>query len=136
MSNAQNVGTQVEKGAKMESETAGLDLDAIRARAAAATPGPWYLLTSETEVASEHGENGPTVVVDTQFFYGEVTDRQRADATFIANARLDVPKLCDRVQAAEWDRVYWKQRYEELAALHEQVIAERDALRAAGEGRG
>lgn len=69
------------------------------ALSAAATPGPWYLLTSETEVASEHGDGGPTVVVDTQFFYGPVTDRRRADAACIAHSRSAAPQLAEAVLA-------------------------------------
>ncbi|WP_330438793.1 hypothetical protein OHB44_27880 [Micromonospora sp. NBC_00821] len=82
-----------------------IDLEAIRARAAAATPGPWltdpnsawrrcheaheYVYASDptdrngvialTGIKGEHVRNGP-------------------DATFIAHARTDVTDLCDEVE--------------------------------------
>ncbi|HWB38102.1 MAG TPA: hypothetical protein VHA75_18950 [Rugosimonospora sp.] len=82
-----------------------IDLDAIRARADAATPGPW-----EMEVGDWAGDwayaSGPT-------YYSEETSSalRTADAVFVAHARADVPALL-----AEVDR---------LRDLVEQVTREK-----------
>ncbi len=72
-------------------------LQAMEARAKAATVAPWTLARNGTEVMAL-GAEVPLVVVDTQFFYGEITDRMRQDASFIANARQDVPLLIAEVR--------------------------------------
>lgn len=53
---------------------------------AAATDRPWYLLTDGTEVASEHGDNGPIVIVDTRFFDVPTNSREREDAAYLVHA--------------------------------------------------
>jgi hypothetical protein len=88
-----------------------LDLDAIEARANAATPGPW-----------EHGErcvwqagmlNTAEIAVDCEHGNGGI--RRHADAEFIAHARTDVPALLAEVKR-----------------LREQVERMRGLLEAAG----
>lgn len=68
-----------------------LDLAAIRARAQAATPGPWV-----------RQEWPPTQidVADGVLIYDD-NNLKDADAAFIAHARQDIPALCDRVEALE-----------------------------------
>lgn len=61
-----------------------LDLEAIKARAEAATPGPWECVGMGDVVT-------PTFVIQT-------TDRNPADGRFIANARTDVPALVAEVE--------------------------------------
>lgn len=74
-----------------------LDLDAIQARADAATRGPWKyrekFYTEEAERGCEVGEDNyavPQMVARTNRGRG---DSGRADAEFIAHAREDVPAL-------------------------------------------
>lgn len=69
-----------------------LDLDAIRARADAATPGPWEAISS--------GGYGSAFI---RWPGGEVTNERAmamADARFAAAARSDVPALCDALRVA------------------------------------
>lgn len=85
-----------------------LDTDAIRARAQAATEGPWYedrgLGSFEYRI---HGHDGWRVLS------AEDVDPQRAslNAAFLAHARTDVPALLGAVDAAEG----------EVARLREEV---------------
>jgi hypothetical protein len=74
-----------------------LDLDAIEARAKAATPGPWRKqprLSIDGSVESEAmGKGGvPAMMVDID------SERSRVDAEFIAHARKDVPDLVAEVR--------------------------------------
>lgn len=112
------------------------ELDAIRARCEAATPGPWNVkeerfFTSNVIVASENdvclGPSGP-------------------DAEFIAASRTDIPALLDALGAAykEVERLEdepphkrgelrcvvsdLSQQVREAEARAEQAEAERDAL--------
>lgn len=85
-----------------------LDLDAIRARADAATEGPWIATTphdDESEWASDFDD--PMVITDDStpgnfaaiaqdICQGETDGR--ADAEFIAHARTDVPALLAEVE--------------------------------------
>lgn len=73
-----------------------INVDAIEARTAAATPGPWKV----------HGRLPSCVVEDREIKKGEpwrrvVTDTTRENAAFIAAARTDVPALCARVRELE-----------------------------------
>ena len=85
------------------------DTKAIRARAEAATAGPWRydptkcytpgvngardVRTSQEAVFSDTPTGAPTIALT-----GAVNDAQSmADATFIAHARTDIPALCDEV---------------------------------------
>lgn len=79
---------------------ADIDLDAIRARAEAATPGPWvtdwdagYVVQSALSlVADVHGE---PVRADDPLDYD---DTGQPDAEFIAHARVDIPMLLDEIE--------------------------------------
>lgn len=77
--------------------TDALDLDAIRARAEAATPGLWH--------GPHDGEFGCVVQGDFGWVtpglgpeYDQDTDQGQADAEFIAHARQDVPDLLAEVE--------------------------------------
>jgi hypothetical protein len=78
-----------------------LDTKAIRARADAATAGPWEW-QSETFLAGRHVSGGLEEVL---IAWGSETqhglDGIDEDRDFIAAARTDVPALCDRVDALE-----------------------------------
>lgn len=98
-----------------------IDLDAIEARANAATPGPWRYL-------GKNRIDTPVIDVDEANWGGEELSGYRlicadddgawryADVEFIAHARADVPALVARVR--------------ELHAAVEQVRAECDRLEA------
>jgi hypothetical protein len=73
-----------------------LDLDAIEARAAAATPGPWC--TDSWEIYQD-SEYQPGI----SFWIGETcrADEEndgRADAEFVAHARTDVPAMAAEIR--------------------------------------
>lgn len=71
------------------------NLTAIRARADAASPGPWH---------ADHDEFGCTVMGDFgweapgTFEYGVDSEQGKADAEFVAHARTDVPDLLAEVE--------------------------------------
>lgn len=74
-----------------------LDLTAIRARAEAATPGPWR--RDGNHLAKIRGFDGDTVA---RIVYESNEEgfgpQNEADATFIAHARTDIPALCAEVE--------------------------------------
>lgn len=69
-----------------------VDIEAIRARAEAASPAPWREgVDGNLRVYAADGlgeRSGPVA--------GFV---RRADVTFIASARTDIPALCDEIEA-------------------------------------
>lgn len=69
------------------------DLTAIRARAEAATPGPWTTWVD--------GHNNHSGVCTDDGEVGISDDVEGADAEFIAHARTDVPALLDALEAAQ-----------------------------------
>lgn len=76
------------------------DIAAIRARADAATKGPWEVADAMTPPSRDHvadcgGDNYVCPVDDGSLQECDV------DARFIAAARTDVPALCNRVEALE-----------------------------------
>ncbi|HEY8691122.1 MAG TPA: hypothetical protein VIR57_00125 [Chloroflexota bacterium] len=86
------------------------DLVAMRARAEAATPGPWQLrLIGEQRWTVNYYEHGFS------FRLAEIHgfEDHQADADFIAAARTDVPRLLDA--------------YEELRTLSRELAAEVEA---------
>lgn len=77
-----------------------LDLDAIEARANAASAGPWVLRLGPHAIPEVHGPKYGVAFT----FYGEgegENDHADADAAFIAAARTDVPALLARVREME-----------------------------------
>lgn len=87
-----------------------IDLDAIEARAAAATGGPWFNATcsacSSCERAAEreceHGDRiGRSVDSLLCFFDDEGAPRfwhHDTDGEFVAHAREDIPALCAEIR--------------------------------------
>jgi hypothetical protein len=75
------------------------DLAAIKARADAATPGPWAI--DFGSVVASDGEDFVTPCYP--------DERGQLDADFIAHAREDVPALLARVRELEADRDDWQQ---------------------------
>jgi hypothetical protein len=78
-----------------------IDLDALDALAAAATPGPWF--ADSTEIGRTYGDD-PTGLIET--WVAESCDidnpeQGAANAAFIAAARDAVPALTARVRELE-----------------------------------
>jgi hypothetical protein len=71
-----------------------LDLDAIDARAKAATPGPWESVAGGRYVAATQSTSASSMEAI-------CADSGPDDARFIAHAREDVPALCARVREME-----------------------------------
>jgi len=95
-----------------------LDLDAIEARAAAATEGPW----------SRDDEHSLSVAICyTPHVWALAHSGTEANAEFIAHARTDVPALVAALREA---RAGWYQNRDK-ADLCDAMIAERDEARAA-----
>jgi len=63
------------------------ELDAMQARADAATKGPWVTVVDSIETEWERSPHGPDRIVD------RFADTRDSDLSFIANARVDVPRL-------------------------------------------
>lgn len=72
-----------------------IDLDAIEARANAATPGPWTVSRSSDHPGERHIDAGLGAGVYVAMDVGA------DDAAFIANARTDIPALVARVRELE-----------------------------------
>ena len=78
-----------------------LDLDAIQARADAATPGPWVSRTCEPCAARDRldltiwGHGDREMIAN----WSEQDEFYSGDAEFIAHARTDVPALVAEVRA-------------------------------------
>ena len=110
------------------------DLDAIRARCDAATPGPWgfsrdeerYLLDETTDVVGEvaPGSTGAAITVFA------VATGALEDADFIARARTDIPALLAYVEELERRTSY---TVGETEAAHRIANAERRYLDAEAE---
>jgi hypothetical protein len=83
-----------------EQERKPLDLDAIEARANAATPGPW---TQEGNLVGEQGNEGQDLfhVLSTVRNGRVAWDEVAPNAAFIAHAREDIPALVARVRELE-----------------------------------
>jgi chlorite dismutase len=100
-----------------------IDLEAIKARAAAATEGPWLANATDDETAC---------VVDSEFISiadcEDDTEDGYRNAEFIAAARTDVPVLVELVREGR-DRLEEAEReVERLRAIVEAVEKLRDAL--------
>ena len=92
----------VQGPAKLPGNSDGIDLDAIKARAAAATKGPWI---AEPEDAGENHYTPARVwaVTESDYWSSDVSEMQLAaggpnDMEFIAAARSDVPALVAEVE--------------------------------------
>lgn len=130
-----------------------IDLDAIKARANAASAGPWKLVTDFCDCGGDfncsHGESPyalrlPTHVVrdaDRPCTPGDSLDVCRhnasdfgdltmADAEFLAHARQDIPELIAEVQRLREALEAADEGYIDLDTRLDQVRQERDALRA------
>lgn len=80
--------------------TQTLDLDAIRQRAGAATPGPWIAVTDNGRrtgigIVGQVAKRGTGEAIAV---FAGVGGSRHADAAFTANARDDVPALLDEVE--------------------------------------
>lgn len=81
-----------------------LDIAAIRARAEAATPGPWeHYEHPERESDDPHDRSDDVRLPGgTSWRHNPIAvETRHHDAAFIASARTDVPALCDALEAAE-----------------------------------
>jgi hypothetical protein len=80
-----------------------LDLDAIEARAAAATGGPWLLGDGVFDEQLNGDDDWAVRVADGSYLCASPDDgvrggHSKADAEFITNARADVPMLVAEVR--------------------------------------
>lgn len=77
------------------------ELEEIKARAEAATPPPWKVVTS-VGGQGRYGWSVPPVALDNE--YDVFVNRE--DAEFIAHSRTDIPKLLaevERLQGELWE---------------------------------
>ena len=95
-----------------------LDIDAIKKREAAATPGPWTL--DEPYEVDDKGTQ-VTFINGPEWWYDGGLIESQSDADFIAAAREDVPRLIAEVE-----------RLREWVKTTQECAAER--IKTAGEG--
>jgi hypothetical protein len=105
----------------------GLDLDAIEARANAATPGPWH--KEHTDPNPLHGcvtigDHGWVCAGPNAPAYDEDSDEGHADAEFVAHARTDVPALVALVR--ELRRMVQRQDDEIRAIVAGTAVGDRE----------
>ena len=110
------------------------DLDAIRQRCEAATPGPWgfssferrYILDDTTDVV---GEVAPTDTGAAITVFSVATGALE-DAEFIALARTDIPALLAYIDDLEHERDGWKfnacDARDRIAMLEHMLAEERE----------
>ena len=79
--------------------TAALDLDAIEARANAATKGPWAWQANDKGYPQQIVGNDDGLVLVAETFTGP--EHFPAEAEFIAHARTDVPALIAALREAQ-----------------------------------
>lgn len=107
---------------------APIDLAAMRARAEAATPGPWQTDDAQQHAWGVYDDNGDGVAVARDIQYDKASgsrygvDLREADAIFIANAREDIPALLALVSRLEGDV---ERMREALGKAATDVLAER-----------
>jgi hypothetical protein len=89
----------------MTNQSNPVDIDAIRARANAATKGPWETAHDDTHVG------GPVIDGDWDWIIGDLQiddgqdqedyrgKRLKENCIFVAHARQDIPALCDEVES-------------------------------------
>lgn len=104
-----------------------LDLDAIEARANAATPGPWFNDSHEIYA----GEN--TDIPAMSEWIGETCDPRRPDhgaanAEFVAAARTDVPALVAEIRRLTADVDMWRRTVTRTEQGRARAIADNDRL--------
>lgn len=93
-------------------ETTDLDFDAIRARADAATPGPW---DEETVYALlKHFERNT--------YLGEYPFDRHVDAPFIAHSRTDIPALLDKIAWLQREHDECVRSHQKMNAVYEQAL--------------
>lgn len=96
-----------------------LDLDIIRARADAATPGPWEANGDDIVVAPDGAKR--VVAVGLCFQHTVPAGAATRNAAFVAAAREDVPVLCGEVERLTIER-------DEARALVRGLEADEEAL--------
>lgn len=87
-------GLRIERGGATPTESAANpDLDAIEARANAATPGPW------TDCAELNSETGAIYARGEEWRIVATVDQRERNVPFIVHAREDVPALVAEVRS-------------------------------------
>ena len=96
------------------------DLEGIRARVEAATPGPWVFATDKG--APDYVQLYSTAEIDE--YQADVLSADdlvfvsEPDATFIAAARTDIPALVSYIEELEGERDRLRQTLEGVVHLH------------------
>ena len=95
-----------------------LDLGAFRARAEAATEGPWTWASHTTADGDEWAVFDPA-----DHALASNRDGWAPDAEFIAHARSDIPALLDEVERVRVVRNIWRKRANRAEAALARVRA-------------
>ncbi|MES2210997.1 MAG: hypothetical protein V4515_12595 [Chloroflexota bacterium] len=111
-----------------------LDLDAVQARADAATPGPWRVVERGGGPDADDGSSILWIGYESgdrpEFAWLDPDEATDADAEFIAHARADVPALLARLAEVEADEATLGVAIEEVENANSRLQAERDNLAA------
>lgn len=103
-----------------------LDLDDIRARAGAATEGPWHRVGKSIQADVPLSDDGPsttkwnTTVVCSVGAWGSGRPTEE-DAEFIAHARTDVPALLDFAESLRDQNGYFRDERDLLIARARKI---------------
>jgi len=73
-----------------------VDIDFIRARANAATKGPWFWQANNKGYPQQILANDDGLTLVAEMYIGP--EHFPTEAEFIAHARTDIPVLCDEVE--------------------------------------
>ena len=107
----------------------------IRARLEAATPGPWLTLKrapdlGATEIGAQLDTPDARVIADTELWGRKPTEQNVQDAAFIAHAREDVPYLLARLDALTAERDVLRVERDIARRVEQESSAAADAWQA------
>lgn len=104
-----------------------LDIEQIKARAEAATPGPWshfQTLSGEAYVGEANDDDAPLASMH------QGIDEQDRNAAFIAHARTDIPLLLEEVARLQAENERLTFVYLADAKISGALVADNERLRA------
>jgi hypothetical protein len=102
------------------------DIDAIRARAEAATEGPWEF--DDIDIVIESGRDVSTYNVVLRVMSGGTVAGGIADAKFIAHSRTDIPTLLDALESTHALLAFANGQIDALRSKLAEVVEAGDAL--------
>lgn len=97
-----------------------IDLDAIEARANAATPGPWWVDAGGPDESADLVGGDNSKIADLPFY---APHRHLGNEAFLCHAREDVPALIARIRTLEAALQAWQHAYRGVRSEDEAQTA-------------